>query len=335
MLSWRRKPTFDPEILSSVWVMACRDESPVLTAYSTAYRLGHITPAEVMELVNGRRELFRLGLTSGQSRGWKDRYRKPAGNADQPPEPPAPEGSEPAPPKRTALPDWLNVFDDGGSEESKRQVKEWLADDGISTSQQALERFLDGGFVIDDKAFRSQFRLDPDLRAEPSDLATVNWGLEHIERLRRGHAENRQGRIALTTGIGGVAIGALVALTAPLITTLYQGRPLDTARLTFEHQTLLSGYAALGAAVADAQGAARARNGEALAAELRRVGNTTSALQLLLDPDTRRSLKERQAGVARACETSGPLTPTCAQAIQDLQQLVDGPLAEALLRERP
>src|SRR5215212_5962721 len=88
---FRRKPRFDPDTLSSVWVMACRDESPVVTAFSIAYRLGGgIAPADVMELVRGRRELFRLGLTPAQSRAWKERYRQAgAGDGAEPrPRPP-------------------------------------------------------------------------------------------------------------------------------------------------------------------------------------------------------------------------------------------------------
>ncbi len=129
---FRAKPRFDPDTLSSIWVMACRDESPVLTSFSVAYRLGGgTTPADVMELVKGRRELFRLGLTPAQSRAWKERYRQAAtGGGGEPAPEPAPE-AEPAPAKegeaeggrresreperkRPGLPDWLRVFDDEG-----------------------------------------------------------------------------------------------------------------------------------------------------------------------------------------------------------------------------
>ena len=93
-------------------------------------------------------------------------------------------------------------------------MKEWLADDGISSSQQALDRFFDGRYVIDNKAFRSRFRLDPDLSAEPGDPGPPigAWG---TSTARRGHAESRQGRIALTTRDRRRRIGALVTLTAP------------------------------------------------------------------------------------------------------------------------
>ena len=113
---------------------------------------------------------------------------------------------------------------------------------------------------------RSVFRLEPGLDAKPSDLATVNWGLEHIERLRRGRAETRQSMVALTTGIGGVAIGAFVALTAPMVTTIYQGRPADTNRLTIDHQALVTGYVAIAAAAVGARRAAKADDGKALEA---------------------------------------------------------------------
>ena len=81
MFDMWRKPKFDSDTLSSIWVMACRDESPILTAFSVAFRLRGITPDEVLELVKSRQELFRLGLTRGQSRGWKARYQQAAPSA--------------------------------------------------------------------------------------------------------------------------------------------------------------------------------------------------------------------------------------------------------------
>ena len=60
------------------------------------------------------------------------------------------------------------------------------------------------------------------------------------------------------TVVGGVAIGAFVALTAPMVATIYQGRPSDTNRLTINHQTLVAGYGAIAAAAAGARSAARA-----------------------------------------------------------------------------
>src|SRR3954452_8737082 len=109
--SWR-KPPFDSDTLSSIWVMACRDESPVVTAFSIAFRLGGgITPDQVMELVKGRRELFRLGLTPAQSRAWKERYRR---FADGGPEPP------PKPQPKAEKPDQKDKGQEGDKEEEKR-----------------------------------------------------------------------------------------------------------------------------------------------------------------------------------------------------------------------
>ena len=48
----------------------------------------------------------------------------------------------------------------------------------------------------------------------------------------------RQNVIALTTGIGGVAFGSFVALTAPIINTAYQGNPAENARLTIDRRIL-------------------------------------------------------------------------------------------------
>ena len=339
MLFFRRRPTFDPELLSSIWVMACRDDSPVVTAFSIAFRLSDISADEVMELVKGRRELFRVGLSRGQSRKWKEQFRKLGPDGQPATDPPADEGhgrkegKEGEAPKRIVLPDWLGVFDDEGTDNDKQQVKQWLGDDKIASSKQALARFLDGGFVLDDYCFRSQFRVDPELATEPSDLPTVSWGLEHIDRLRRGHAESRQSWIALFTGISGVAIGAFVALTAPMLTTLYQGRPVDTARLTIDHQTLLTGYGALGTAVAGAERAAKAGDDKTLAGALAQIEDATAGLMPVVDRATRKTLQDAQGRALDRCAASDPPaahppSAPCLDAVEGLQRLLAGPLAE-------
>jgi hypothetical protein len=332
-----QKPSFDSDALSSIWVMACRDESPVLTAFSVAYRLRGITPEEVVELVKSRQELFRLGLTRAQSRNWKARYQQNDAAAARQPARPTGSRRKAAPKPRYVLPDWLQVFDDQGPAAEQERVREWLGDRTINSSQQALENFLDDRFVVDEIAFRSRFRIDRDLGAEPSDLATVNWGLEHIERLRRGRAETRQSVVALTTGIGGVAIGALVALTAPMVTTLYQGRPVDTSRTTIDHQTRLDEFGSLAKAVANAARAAGAGDGDTLKGAVSEIFGAATALSLLLDPDTRKSLQEQRMSVVEACEPpamqgSNAARQTCLDAIHDLQRLVDGPLVDIAVR---
>ena len=87
--------------------------------------------------------------------------------------------------------------------------------------------------------------------------------------------------------------------------------------------------------MAAVRAAARSQDGKAIAGELPRLATTTMVLRLLLDGDTRRTLKEQQTRVDEACASAGPSTAACARAIEDLQELVDGPLADAALRERP
>lgn len=163
-------------------------------------------------------------------------------------------------------------------------------------------------------------------------MATVNWGLEHIERLRRGRAETRQSIVALTTGIGGVAIGAMVALTAPMITTLYQGRPADTLRTTIDHQTRLDEYGALSKAVTTAEHAAKTNDEGALRTALGELSSAAATLAPLLDRDHRKELQDQQTLVTSACapaepEGSASLRETCVDALKDLERLI-GPLAD-------
>jgi hypothetical protein len=334
MFGFWPRPRFDSDTLSSIWVMVCRDESPVLTAFSVAFRLRGITPEEVIELVKSRQELFRLGLTRGQSRGWKARFQQTEPTPKPAPAQTASRRRKAAPKAQPyPLPDWLQVFDDEGPAGEQERVREWLNDKSITSSQQALDNFLDERFVIDEIAFRSQFRIDPKLEAEPSDLATVNWGLEHIERLRRGRAETRQSVVALTTGIGGVAIGAMVALTAPMVTTLYQGRPADTARFTVDHQKRLDGYGSLGKATVAAAHAVQSGDDGALKGSLTDISEAATILSLLVDPATRKELQGQQTRTVDACAPDGaqgaaPAEAPCLNAIRDLQHLINGPLAD-------
>ena len=161
------------------------------------------------------------------------------------------------------------------------------ADKTISSSQQALEHFLDDRFVIDEIAFRSQFRIDRELEAEPSDLATVNWGLEHIERLRRGRARDPAERGGADHGhrrrrdrSHGRTDGAHGH--DPL-----SGPPGRHGSLTIDHQTRLDGYGALGKAVAAAGRAAKAGDGEAVNAALSELASAAATLSLLVDRRTR------------------------------------------------
>ena len=132
MLGLWRKPPFDSDTLSSIWVMACRDKSPVVTAFSIAFRLGGgITPDQVMGLVKGRRELFRLGLTPAQSRAWKERYRRFADGGPEPKPAPQPEAGKPDQNKeQNKGEEGQGKREDGKDEPKERQEKgkEWQGD---------------------------------------------------------------------------------------------------------------------------------------------------------------------------------------------------------------
>ena len=293
-----------------------------MIAFSVAHRLGGISQEEVIDLVKGRRELFRFGLTGTQGERWKDKYLPPDERSYRPPA-----GRSRARPARKLRSEWL--------EAEPKHLRKWLRDDTISSSEQALKKFLSKGFSIDDIAFRSQFRITPDLDAKPSDLPIVNWGLEHIERLRKGRAENWQIKVALA-GVVGVVIGALIGLMPPIVTSYLQGRPADTARLQIDHQTRLDGYGALAKAAAGARLAAEASDRKALSGALGEVSGAATTLSLL-GLDIRGSLGEQPARVVDACAPAGAqgsasARETCLEAIQDLQHLIDGPLADVPTR---
>ncbi len=78
------------------------------------------------------------------------------------------------------LDEWKRAME---SQVSKRPA--WIRDLDDETSQQLAIKALS-----DDDVFRSQFRIEKD--APPSTLEIINWGLQHIERLRKANLEARE-----------------------------------------------------------------------------------------------------------------------------------------------
>jgi hypothetical protein len=65
--------------------------------------------------------------------------------------------------------------------------------------------------------FRNQFRIT---KTDPCDLATIEWGLEHIERLRNSKVEERQQRIQLVSLLV-IPVLSLVTAIVSLLGTAY------------------------------------------------------------------------------------------------------------------
>jgi hypothetical protein len=74
-------------------------------------------------------------------------------------------------------------------------------------------------------AFRSQFRAEEGAQRSP--IEVLEWGLEHIDRLRKAAAEDQEGRLKRWTTIRLPLLSLLVALAAVAVSGLMQYRGLE------------------------------------------------------------------------------------------------------------
>jgi hypothetical protein len=131
--------------LSAIWILASKDENPIITYRSIRHRLGLSDSYNLEGLIKKHLELFRLKAPVFRLEEWKQQLR---------------EGKR--------RPTWLNEIE---SEEKRIEVINALTVNDV---------------------FRSQFRTKS--TSEPSSIEVINWGLEHIERLRKVSAEEKETR---------------------------------------------------------------------------------------------------------------------------------------------
>jgi hypothetical protein len=158
-------------MLSAIWIMANRDENPLMFYGDVEHRLRR-NASEVRTLVERQRPLFRLGVTKGRLNKWKCTKLEQAGcSSDQAPT--EWQCSMYEWEKGKALPAWLD---------EKIGPKKGLED--VVSVLSAIER---------DDVFRSQWRLREDDEAAPIDL--IEWGLGYLERRRKALLEAREATI--------------------------------------------------------------------------------------------------------------------------------------------
>jgi hypothetical protein len=129
-------------VLSAIWILACNDETPVITYRSIRHRLNLPEDFDVAALVRSHGELFRLKIPPSRLKAWQDEMKR---------------GEH--------MPSWI------------REAT------GIARIQ-----LIDA--LKPEDGFRSQFRAE--LNAPKSAVTVIEWGLTHIERLRKARSEARE-----------------------------------------------------------------------------------------------------------------------------------------------
>jgi hypothetical protein len=162
------RETDDPDsfdILSAIWIMTNRDEQPLMFYGDVAYRLER-SEDEMKDLVEGQKELFRLGLPKGRLNEWKCNKLVQAGfPAEEAPEEWQCSKYNLQPGK--TFPAWLD--EKTGQKKELGQVRNALNEIG------------------EDDIFRSQWRLRKDDPAAPQGI--IEWGLAYLDRRRKARLE--------------------------------------------------------------------------------------------------------------------------------------------------
>lgn len=157
-------------ILSAIWIMANRDENPLMFYGDVEHRLER-EASEVRTLVKGQRPLFRLDVSEERLNKWKCSKLEQAGCS--PDQAPAEWQCSKYKFKGKALPPWLD---------KKIGPRKELKD--VVSVLSAIEK---------DAVFRSQWRVREDDKAAPIEI--IEWGLGYLERRRKALLEAREATI--------------------------------------------------------------------------------------------------------------------------------------------
>jgi len=136
----------DFDILSSVWILSCNDENPIITYEGIVHRLNLNPEFDIKQLISSRGDLFRLKIPKSRLDKWKTELLNGK---------------------------WLPSF---------------IRD---TTSKEDREKKINS-LTVDD-VFRSQFRSED--KAEKSSIEILDWGIQHINRLRQTQIDLKENRL--------------------------------------------------------------------------------------------------------------------------------------------
>jgi hypothetical protein len=168
----------DPDIfdtLSAIWIMANRDEQPLMFYGDVAYRLERCED-EMKNLVEEQKELFRLGLPKWRLNQWKCNKLVQAGFS-----------SEEAPEEWQ---EWqCSKYDDLETRKTRKTFPAWLEEKtGPEKKPGQVRNVLDE--IGEEDVFRSQWRLRKDDKAAPHEI--IEWGLAYLDRRRKARLETQK-----------------------------------------------------------------------------------------------------------------------------------------------
>jgi hypothetical protein len=172
-----RKPN-DPDsfgILSAIWIMANRDEKPLMFYEDVAYRLNRNDVQYVKKLVSERTDLFRLGVTEKRLKEWREWRRDRFENGYVPP--------------------WITRKAEAEGKIIEKVIDEIRESEVFRSQFRVISKDdykVQEGAKPKKGAVASQTSVDApprDAVASPVDVEIIEWGLEYLDRRRKSLLE--------------------------------------------------------------------------------------------------------------------------------------------------
>ena len=165
-----------------------------------------------------------------------------------------------------------------------KHLPSWIRE----TEDDAERRTKIDGLTIDD-LFRSQFRAEADAPRSPIEI--IDWGLQHIDRLRKASVEAGEQKTKRLAGIWIPVLSMLIALTALLSTAYLQNKSIssqgDLKKYEISFKPKEDGYGLFMRSVIESYENAYKNNTDALLVSLDRTESAYYSLEPFLTEEER------------------------------------------------
>ena len=181
---------------------------------------------------------------------------------------------------------------------SGQRVPGWISE---IDDKAARDKTIDG-LTVDD-VFRNQFRTQD--RAPKSSIEIMDWGLSHIDRLRKSRADERETRLKKWGTIVIPALSILLALIALSASTwvgwssIREQSAMKRYEVSFKPKQ--EAYSKFMSAIGNAATSAPAHEKEKVFNELTQAEQAYFLFEPFLDNETRADILKRMANFGRLC----------------------------------
>ncbi len=179
-----------------------------------------------------------------------------------------------------------------------KHLPSWIRDIEAESERQAKIEAL----TIED-LFRSQFRAE--VGAARSPIEIIEWGLEHINRLRKAGAEAREEKVRRVSGMWVPLLSMFVALTAVASSTFLQSKGINTQVEMKKYETVFKpkqeGYASFMKSLAETFDSAYHKDRKTMIVNLVKLEAAYFSIEPFLSEQERKEVWDKYQEFAKLC----------------------------------